>query len=72
MRSFNGQLAEYTAREVARYKKGQFQIVCKVFDNQYFMTFHNGRQTSVTRYTDDKDEANNWIKEQISKGFQRV
>lgn len=72
MKSFRGQLMEWGAVEVARYRKGQFQIICKIYDNQYFMTFHNGRQTSVTRYTSDKNEANEWMKKQIQDGFKRV
>lgn len=73
MKSFTGQLAEPSAKEVARYQRGRFTIICKTFENFYFITFHNGRQTSITRYTDNKYEANSWILDHaIKEGYKRV
>lgn len=71
MKSFRGQLAEWGAVTVAKYRKGKFTITCKTFDGQYFMEFHNGRQSSTTRYTSDKDEANEWVKSQIKDGYRK-
>lgn len=72
MNSFRGQLTEPGAIEVARYSKGKFKIICKTFDGLYFITFHNGRYSATTRYTDNKDEANNWVLEHaIKDGFKK-
>lgn len=72
MKSFRGQLAEWGAVTVAKYRKGKFTITCKTYNGFYFMTFHNGKQASTTRYTDNKDEANAWMLEQIKEGYKRV
>lgn len=72
MKSFRGTLAEYGAVTVAKYRMGNFTITCKTFDNTYFMEFHNGRQSATTRYTTDKDEANEWMLKQIRAGYKRV
>lgn len=72
MKSFRGTLAEYGAITVAKYRMGKFTITCKTFNDTYFMEFHNGRQSATTRYTENKDEANEWMKKQIKEGFKRV
>lgn len=72
MKSFRGQLAEWGAKTVAEYRRGAFTITCKTYDGFYFMTFHNGRQSATTRYTDNKDEANEWMKKQILEGFKKI
>lgn len=72
MKSFNGQLDEWGAVTVAVYRRGKFKIICKTFNEMYFMTFHNGRYASVTRYTENKDEANEWMLKQIQEGFRRI
>lgn len=73
MKMFKGQLAEWGAVEVARYRSGNFQLICKTYNGFYFITFHNGRQTSVTRYTDNKNEANEYVQQEIRKnGYKRV
>ena len=72
MKSFRGTLAEFGAATVAKYRKGSFTITCKTYKNIYFMEFHNGRQSATTRYTEDKNEANEWMKKQIQEGFKRV
>lgn len=72
MKSFRGQLDEWSAITVAKYRRGSFTITCKTYNGMYFMTFYNGRQSSITRYTDNKTEANNWMKKQIADGYKRV
>ncbi len=72
MKSFRGTLDELGAKTVAKYRRSNMTITCKVFNGMYFMQFHNGRQSATTRYTEDRDEANAWIKRQISEGFKRV
>lgn len=73
MKSFRGTLNEWGAKTVAEYRRSYMTITCKVFNDTYFIQFHNGSQSATTRYTDNKDEANAWIKEKvIAEGFRRV
>lgn len=57
---------------VAKYRKGKFTLTCKVSNGFYCVTFHNGRQTSVTRYSKNKDEMNAYIADQIKEGYRRI
>lgn len=71
MESFNGQVEG--GRIVAIYQREGFRVTCKALNGYYFVTFHNGRQTNVTRYSQNKDEMNAYVvKEFIRDGFRRV
>ena len=67
MKSFNGQAKGI---EVARYRYigSRMELICKVYGDTYLITFYNGRQSSRTRFTEDKDEANAYIMEEIKTG----
>lgn len=58
---------------VAKYKRGAFTLICKESNGFYCVTFHNGRQTAVTRYSKDKGEMNAYIAKAIKEdGYRRV
>ena len=57
---------------IATYRKGKFTWNCRYSNGFYCATFHNGRQTSVTYYSKDKNEINQLIAKQIQEGFKRV
>ena len=69
MRKMNGQVEGIT---VAMYRKGKFTWTCKKSGKFFCATFHNGRQTSVTHYSDDGREINELIRKEIEKGFKKV
>lgn len=69
MMSINGQVEGIA---IAKYRKGQFTLTCKKSNGFYCITFHNGRKTNITKYTKDKDEANNYILKEIKAGYKRV
>lgn len=72
MQMFKGQVDGIV---VAEYKKpgSNFKITCKISNGFYCITFYNGRQTSATRYTKDKNEANQYIKQHIlAEGWKRA
>ena len=60
-----------TGQIIATYKKSYFTINCRFSNGFYCATLHF-RQTNKTYYSKDKAEMNNYIKEQIAKGFRRV
>lgn len=68
MQRMNGQVNGITK---ATYRMGKFTLTCKESNGFYCVTFHNGRQTNITYYSNDKDEMNNYIKEHIAKGYKR-
>ena len=68
MYSINGQVDGVV---IAKYRKGKFTLTCKVSNGFYCVTFHNGRQTNITKYSKDKDEANKFILDSIKEGFKR-
>jgi hypothetical protein len=57
---------------IATYRKGKFTWTCKISENFYCATFHNGRQSATTYYSTDKTEINELIKAEIKNGFRRV
>lgn len=57
---------------VAKYRRNQFTLTCKVSNGFYCVTFHNGRQTAVTRYSRDKNEMNAYIAKAIKEGYRRI
>ena len=57
---------------IAKYRRGSFEWNCRVSNGFYCATFYNGRQTSQTYYSKDKNEVNELIKNEIAKGFKRV
>ena len=69
MESFRGSV---TGLAVAIYCKGKFTWTCRISNGFYCATFHNGRQTSQTYYSKDKQEINNLILKEIRNGFQKV
>ncbi len=69
MRIFKGQVDGLT---VAKYRNGKLTWTCKISDNFYCATFHNGRQSATTYYSNDKNEINELIKSAIMKGFKRI
>jgi hypothetical protein len=69
MKSFRGSVEGLI---VATYRKGKFTWNCRIVDGFYCATFHNGRQTSQTYYSQDKNEINELIKKEIADGFKRV
>lgn len=69
MQKYNGQAEGVT---VALYKKGKFTWRCKISNNYYCATFHNGRQTAITYCSKDKNEINNLIRKEIADGFKRI
>lgn len=70
MKSFLGQVIDAT--EVARYRKRNFQWICKRKGDYYFATFHNGRKSSRTFYSTDYTEINDLIKKQLLDGYKKV
>lgn len=69
MKSFRGSVDGLL---VATYKKGSFEWNCRISNGFYCATFWNGRQTSQTYYSKDKNEINELISKEIAKGFKRV
>lgn len=69
MKSFRGSVEGLI---VATYRRGKFTWNCRIVNGFYFATFHNGRQTSQTYYSTDKNEINELISKEIAKGFKRV
>ena len=69
MRKMNGQVEGIT---VALYRKGKFTWRCKKSGKFFCATFHNGRQTSVTYYSEYVKEINELISKEIKKGFKKV
>ena len=57
---------------IARYRKGKFTWTCRISDGFYCATFHNGRQTSQTYFSKDKQEINSLIKQELADGFRRI
>ena len=66
MRSMRGQVEGII---VAKYRMGKFTWTCKISGQFYCATFHNGRQSSTTYYSTNKDEINALIKKELIKGF---
>lgn len=56
---------------IAKYRKGKFTLTCKVSNGFYCVTFHNGRQSATTRYSKDKNEMNEYIKNAIKEGYRK-
>ena len=56
----------------AKYAKGTFTLTCKTVNGYYCVTFHNGRQSASTKYSNDKDEMNEYIKSKIRDGYRRL
>lgn len=56
---------------VARYRKGKFTWTCKISNNFYCATFHNGRQSATTYYSTDKNEINELMKKEIKNGYRK-
>lgn len=69
MKRMNGQV-EGTV--VAKYRRGKFTWTCKISGKFYCATFHNGRQSSMTYYSTDKNDINELIKKQIADGFRKT
>ena len=69
MKTFKGQVE---GKIVAKYRKWNFTWTCKISDDFYCATFHNGRQTAVTYYSKDKNEVNELIKKELKDGFKRI
>ena len=69
MRTLKGTADGFT---VAEYRKGKFTWTCKVSNNFYCAIFHNGRQSATTYYSKDKNEINELIRGELSKGFEKV
>lgn len=69
MKSFRGSVEGLI---IATYRKGSFTWNCRIVNGFYCATFHNGRQTSQTYYSADKNEVNELIKKEIAKGFKRI
>lgn len=63
---------QVTGQTIAIYRKGKFTLTCKISNGFYCVTFHNGRQTSATRYSKDKDEMNAYIAKHIKEGYKRI
>ena len=57
---------------LAKYKKGKFTWTCRISNNFYCATFHNGRQSATTYYSTDKNEINELIRKEIKNGFKKV
>lgn len=57
---------------IATYRKGKFTWNCRISNGFYCATFHNGRQTSQTYYSKDKQEINDLIRKEMADGFKRV
>lgn len=57
---------------VATYRKGKFTWTCRTSNGFYCATFHNGRQTSQTYYSKDKNEINELIRKAIAEGFRKA
>ena len=68
MKSMRGQV-EGTI--VAKYRKGSFTWTCKISGKFYCATFYNGRQSSTTYYSTDKNEINALIKKELINGFKK-
>lgn len=56
---------------VAIYKRGNFTWTCRISNGFYCATF-NVRQTNRTYYSRNKEEINNLIKSEITKGFKKI
>ena len=56
---------------IAKYRRGKFTLTCKEVNGYYCVTFHNGRQSASTLYSDDKDEMNNYIMMAIEQGYRK-
>lgn len=69
MKTIKGQVDGLT---VAIYRNGKFTWTCKISDDFYCATFHNGRKSATTYYSKDKNEINELIKDELSKGFRKV
>lgn len=69
MKSFRGTI---DGVRVATYRKGKFTWTCKICENFYCATFHNGRQSATTYYSTDKNEINELIKREIKDGFRKI
>lgn len=72
MKFHNGSPDGFYYPIIAEYRKGKFTLTCRVCDGNYCVTFHNGRQSSRTYYSKDKNEMNNFILSQTREGFKRV
>lgn len=68
MKTMRGQVDGNT---IAKYRKGSFTLTCKISGPFYCVTFHNGRQSATTLYSEDKAEMNAYIKEAIAEGYKR-
>ena len=68
MKSFKGTVEGTIA---AIYRKGKFTWTCKMSENFYCATFHNGRQSAVTYYSTDKTEINELIRKELKNGFHK-
>lgn len=68
MRTLKGTVDGLT---VAKYRKGRFTWTCKISNNLYCATFHNGRQSATTYYSTDKNEINELIRKELKNGFRK-
>ena len=57
---------------VATYRNNGFTWTCKISNNFYCATFHNGRQSATTYYSKDKNEINELIRKEIAYGFKKI
>lgn len=69
MKSFRGSVEGLI---IETYRKGKFTWNCRIVNGFYCATFHNGRYTSQTYYSTDKNEINELIKKEIAQGFKRI
>lgn len=69
MKSFRGVVEGQT---VATYRKGRMSWACKISDGFYCATFHNGRQSATTYFSEDKNEINELIRKELKDGFKKV
>lgn len=57
---------------IAEYRLRKFTLNCRICEDWYCVTWHNGRQTAVTYYSKDKEAMNDFIREHLKEGYKRV
>lgn len=69
MKSVRGQIEGVA---IAKYRLGGCTLTCKVVNENYCVTFHNGRYSATTHYSNDKNEMNDYIRKALKEGYKRV